>query len=48
MFDGKKTLEEIVDSSGEDEIETLQQIAKLYGVGLLEEKPAGGEGTSVV
>ncbi len=40
-FDGKKTLQEIVDSSGEEEIETLRQIAKLCGVGLLEEKAAG-------
>jgi CheY-like chemotaxis protein len=42
MFDGKKTLEEIVDSGGEDEIETLRQIVKLHGAGLLEEKLAGG------
>jgi CheY-like chemotaxis protein len=48
MFDGKRTLEEIVDLGGEDEIKTLRQIVKLYGVGLLEEKPAGGGETSAV
>jgi CheY-like chemotaxis protein len=48
LFDGARTLEEIVDLGGEDEIGTLRQIVKLYGARLLEEKPAGGGETSAV
>jgi CheY-like chemotaxis protein len=48
MFDGKRTLEGILDSGGENEIETLQKIVKLYGIGLLEEKRVGGGETSAV
>jgi CheY-like chemotaxis protein len=41
LFNGKRTLEEIVDLGGEDEIDTLRQITKLHSAGLLQEKPAG-------
>jgi CheY-like chemotaxis protein len=38
MFDGKRTLEEIIDQGGEDDIETLKRLLKLYSAGFLEEK----------
>jgi len=41
MFDGKRTLEEIIEQSGEDELETLERIIKLYSTGFLEEHPIG-------
>jgi DNA-binding response OmpR family regulator len=39
MFDGKKTLEEIIDQGGEDELETVERLIKVHSAGLLEEKP---------
>jgi len=46
MFDGKKSVEEIIDQGGEDDIETLQRLLKLYSAGFLEEKISKeGEGS---
>jgi len=40
MFDGKRTLREVVAQSGEDDIATMQRLVKLLSAGLLEGKPS--------